>query len=488
MQPPSRGRSLALITALAGALLIPGAARAQDDPGELLEDGRRAFERERYEEAREKLWEYLDATSNLSGAARMPQADALYMIALMEPDAAVAGGHYRIIVDEFAAASVADDALHRLALLNLVEGSPDLAIQQLEQLRAEYPASRHQAEIPLWIGQARLAAGEPRVAVEALLEGFARVKSGDLPRGISMGQRDAMAAEYAHWLARAHTVAGDEETAIQYYSLLTLDYPASPQAAEAREMLAARAGGAPPGMMASAAGEVRAPEGAAGVGAPPVPTPAADEAAARTAETVPLPAGVDPSASAEDEPAGEEGFEDIAIADPVAAAPDGVGRGERGRPGTPVLEAPTVEEPAVEEPTVAEPAPRPAAAEPVTEPAEQSVEQAAEPEVPPAAEPAAEATPEDLDPPAKFGPGVGGELVYLQVGAFTSAARAADLSKRLKADGFNSAVQIAVVDGRGFYRVRIGPFRAAADGQRIDRDRRRLTELGYPVESVPATR
>lgn len=493
MPPPSRGRALALTTMLAGALLIPGAVRAQDDPGELLEDGRRAFERERYEEAREKLWEYLDATSNLSGAARMPQADALYLIALMEPDAAVAGGHYRIIVGEFPAASVADDALHRLALLNLVEGRPDLAIQQLEQLRTEYPVSRHQAEIPLWIGQARLAAGEPQVAVETLLEGFARVKSGDLPRGTSMGQRDAMAAEYAHWLARAYTAAGEEETAIQYYSLLTLDYPASPQAAEAREMLAARAGGAPPGMMASAAGEVRAPEAAADAGRPSVPTPAADEPAARAAETVPLPAGADPSPAAGDEPAGEEGFEDIAVADPVAAAPDGVGRGEGGRPESPVVEEPAVaeprvEEPTVEEPVVAEPAPRPAPAEPVTEPAEQSVEQAAEPEVPPAAEPAAEAAPEDLDPPAKFAPGGGGELVYLQVGAFTSAARAADLSKRLKADGFNSAVQIAVVDGRGFYRVRIGPFRAAADGQRIDRDRRRLTELGYPVESVPATR
>lgn len=462
---------------------MPGAAPAQDDPGELLEDGRRAFERERYEEAREKLWEYLDATSNLSGAARMPQADALYLIALMEPDAAVAGGHYRIIVAEFPAASVADDALHRLALLNLVEGKPDLAIQQLEQLRTEYPVSRHQAEIPLWIGQARLAAGEPQVAVETLLEGFARVKSGDVPRGTSMGQRDAMAAEYAHWLARAYTAAGEGETAIQYYSLLTLDYPASPQAAEAREMLAARAGGASPGLMASAAGEGRAPEVATGAGRPAVPTPAADEPPAPTAETMPLPAGADPSAPAEGEPAGEEGFEDIAVADPVAAAPDGVGRVEGGRP-----EPPVGDQPAIEEPARAGPPPGPAAARPVTEPEEQSVAPATEPEVPPAAEPAAQAEPEDLEPPAKFAPGGGGDLVYLQVGAFTSAARAADLSKRLKADGFNSAVQIAVVDGRGFYRVRIGPFRASADGQRIDRDRRRLTDLGYPVESVPATR
>ncbi|MGH7543339.1 MAG: SPOR domain-containing protein, partial [Gemmatimonadota bacterium] len=130
----------------------------------------------------------------------------------------------------------------------------------------------------------------------------------------------------------------------------------------------------------------------------------------------------------------------------------------------------------------------------IAAPAAEEPEPVAVPPVRPAEiePPAAEARPapetEDLEPPAKFAPGGGADLVYLQVGAFTSAARAADLSKRLKADGFNSAVQIAVVDGRGFYRVRIGPFRASVDGQRIDRDRRRLTELGYPVESVPATR
>jgi hypothetical protein len=83
MRPRSRARSLTLLSIIGGTLLASSAARAQDDPGKLLEDGRRAFERERYEEAREKLWEFLDATSNLTGAARMPQAEALYTIALM---------------------------------------------------------------------------------------------------------------------------------------------------------------------------------------------------------------------------------------------------------------------------------------------------------------------------------------------------------------------------------------------------------------------
>ncbi|HET6340752.1 MAG TPA: tetratricopeptide repeat protein, partial [Gemmatimonadota bacterium] len=304
MRPRSRVRSLALVSILGGALLAPGAARAQDDPGELLESGRRAFERERYEEAREKLWEYLDATSMLTGAARMPQAEALYMIALMEPDAAVAGGHYQIIVNEFPASQVADDALHRLALLNLVEGETDLAIQQLEQLRTEYPVSRHQAEIPLWIGQARLAAGEPQVAVETLLDGFGRVKSADLPREISMAQRDALAAEYAHWLARAYTESGDETTATQYYSLLTLDYPASPQAAEAREMLAARGGAAPPGVVASAAGEGRPPEIVA-VGPPVTPSEALPREEPPMAQEPAAPPDSEPAAEAVAEPAAE---------------------------------------------------------------------------------------------------------------------------------------------------------------------------------------
>ncbi|MGH7549706.1 MAG: SPOR domain-containing protein [Gemmatimonadota bacterium] len=490
------------VALLAGAFLLPGAAVAQDDPGELLEDGRRAFERQNFEESREKLWAYLDATSNLTGAARMPQAEALYYIALMEPDAAVAGRHYQIIVDEFPASPVADDALHRLALLNMVEGRPDLAIQQFEQLRQNYPVSRYQPEVALWIGQARFAAGDPRAAVSTFEEGFARVKASELPREISMGQRDALAAEYAHWLARAHAEAGDEQTAMQYYTLLTLDYPDSPQAADARQVLASRGVETPPPAVASAAGEREPGEGAPGAENLPLGDEArvdegqpAEEGAEQSAPIdLPPVAAALPQADAEAtaqptpdaDPAGEqqapreEEFEDIAVADPVAAAPEGVGRGE-GRPTEGPPEEPAAEAAPTAEVTVERPAEDPVA--------EQTAEAAPEREVleRPAEERPIEPS-EELGPPAKFGPGGGNaDIVYLQVGAFTSATRAADLSKRLKEDDFNSSVQIAVVDGRGFYRVRVGPFRTSADAERIDRDRRRLTELGYPVEQVPAT-
>jgi cell division protein FtsN len=74
--------------------------------------------------------------------------------------------------------------------------------------------------------------------------------------------------------------------------------------------------------------------------------------------------------------------------------------------------------------------------------------------------------------------------VWLQVGAFSSAANAADLSSRLKGDGFDSKVEIGIVDGQGYYRVRLGPYRLPADAGRLDDARRRLEARGYPARQV----
>ena len=110
----------AAVTAIAtdfGA--IPAAAQ---DAAQLLDRGKRAFEAGDFEAARTDLWAYLEATAGLTGPSRLPQADALYTIALMEADAGIAAQHYRTIVEEYAASSVADEALFRLAQLDLVEG------------------------------------------------------------------------------------------------------------------------------------------------------------------------------------------------------------------------------------------------------------------------------------------------------------------------------------------------------------------------------
>ena len=456
-----RSARIALVTATIAIVANTGEARGQD---ELLAEGRRAYEREEYALARETLWKYLDATANLSGAARMPQAEALYYIAVMEPDASVANRHYEIIVDEFPAATVADQALYRLALFELATGRPTDARGRFERLQREYPFSRSQPELPLLIGRTHLTEGNSTDAVASFENGFRRIKAQDLPREMPRGQREAMEAEYAHWLASAHMQAGHEQTAIQYYSLLTLDYPSSPQASEARATLASLQGGGervstpPEGVIGDVA--VADPTVDAPVGGPP-------------AEVEPLPDRVEPEPELRVErPMGRT--PDLpAIAapipqDPGQAAPDRPAAEEQVERREPPADQPPAQ---IEPDREPDPAP-PARDEP-------------EPE-PPAAEPQFEPPPSDGQPPAKFAPADASDLVYLQVGAFNSASRAADLSKRLKAEGFASTIQVAVIEGRGFYRVRVGPFRPETEAERMDEDKEKLTTLGYPAEPVKA--
>lgn len=439
-----RSARIAIMTATIAIAAATGAL-GQDD---LLRDGRRAYERGEYTLARETLWKYLDATANLTGAARMPQAEALYYIAVMEPDASVATRHYEIIVDEFPAASVADQALYRLGLFELSTGRPADGRGRFERLQREYPFSAAQPELPLLIGRTHMAEGNPTEAITSFEDGFRRIKAQDLPREMPRAQREAMEAEYAHWLASAHMDAGDEGRAIQYYSLLTLDYPASPQASEARTTLASLRG---------AAQDEGAPrEGV--IGDVAVADPSADAPVGGPEEQMDAPARVEPEPRAEAPPAPD--LPEIAAPipqDPGRAAPD----------------RPAAEEP----PARVEPEPEPQPEPPARE----------EPEPQPrAAEPAFEPPPSDGLPPAKFPPADARDLVYLQVGAFNSAARAADLSKRLKAEGFASTIQVAVIEGRGFYRVRVGPFRPETDAEQMDENKEKLSALGLPAEPVKA--
>lgn len=440
-----RSARIAIMAATIAIVATTGEARGQD---ELLAEGRRAYERGEYALARETLWKYLDATANLTGAARMPQAEALYYIAVMEPDANVATRHYEIIVDEFPAASVADEALYRLGLFELSTGRPADGRARFERLQREYPFSRAQPELPLLIGRTHMAEGNPTEAIASFEDGFRRIKAQDLPREMPRAQREAMEAEYAHWLANAHMDAGDEERAIQYYSLLTLDYPASPQASEARTTLASLRGAAQDegvpreGVIGDVA--VADPSADAPVGGPEEEgEPEAPAAQAPDIPEIAAPIPQDPGQAAPDRPAAEEELEPQAPAD--------------------------------EPPARVDPEPEPAAAPPAREAPEPSAE-----------EPAFEPPPSDGLPPAKFPPADAADLVYLQVGAFTSAARAADLSKRLKAEGFASTIQVAVIDGRGFYRVRVGPFRPETDAEQMDANKQKLTELGLPAEPVQA--
>ncbi len=428
--------AIGILGAMSAVAAVPARSMAQDPAG-LLASGRTAFEAGRYEKAKEDLWAYLDATASLSGASRLPQAEALFYIGQMETDAAVAAQHYQTIVEEYPASTIADEALFRLGVYTLVTGNPAEARTRFVELRQNYPFSRFQGEIPLWVGRTFLAERSYSAATTTFIEGFARVRTQDLPYELAPAQRDALAAEYAYWLATAFAEEGDRETAMQYWSLLALDYASAPQAAEARAALAN--GGRPVETTTTDFAMAAAP-----VSEEPVYEPPAEEPA------------YEPPA---EEPAYEPPAEEPAYEPPPAAA---------------VYVPPAAQEPPREEPVVREP-PR---EEPVVR-------------EPPREEPAAPTRrPDDEDvfkfPPAggaRPGPG-GAGTAYLQIGAFTSAASAADLSKRLREDGFSSAVEIEIRDGQGYYRVRVGPYRMPIEESALRATEDRLQRMGYPSQRV----
>lgn len=445
------GWTAAVLVGLACAAPLHAQA---DDPARLLSEGRDAYEAGDYDAAREALWGYLDATARITGPSRLPQAEALWYIALMEPDAAVAANHYRTIVDEYPAASVADQALFRLAVYDLVSGDPEQARERLNTLGRDYPFSRAQPEVPMWIGRTHLAEGDEGAAIEAFLDGYTRVKTQDLPNEIPVQQREALAAEYAYWLAASYAQEGDVSTARQYYTLLTLDYPDSPQAADAREALARIGRGEAP-----VSGDVAVRTETDRADRAEADRSGIDRGEADRTERGMIGDRADVEAEAAVErPAGGDPVADLEVVEP--------GEAER-------REAPPARE-AREEPPVRAPAEEPRAAEP------EVVEREPEPE-----RQEARRGPEvRVDEPAKFPTPTPAGSTWLQVGAFSSAANAADLSKRLKEDGFDTRVEVGIVDGQGYYRVRVGPFDMPSESGRLEETRDRLDGLGYPTRQV----
>jgi len=431
--------------ALALAFVPSGELVAQeiDDPARLLAAGEAAYEEGDFETARERLEEYLVATDDVTGPSRLPRARAIYTLGLMESDAAVAARRYETVVEEYPASSVADQAIFRLGVLALMEGRSEEARERFRELDRTYPYSRLQPELPLWVGRTYLSEERYTDASDVLLDGYTKVKSRDLPVELPRAQREALEAEYAWWLAATFRQEGDLRTATQYYSLLMLDYPGSPQAEDARHAMA----------------EIEE----------------SDLAERPTGKEIePRLDGVEPA-----ERAGE--------AEPDA---DAVARAEPERREEPPLVRTTppsrLEDPGDRIEPETEPEPE-LAPEPerdfVDEPADDLADEpeGADPERP-AVERQADVGPAALVRGVEEGP------VYLQVGAFTSASRAADLSNRLRADGFDPGIEIAIVDGQGYYRVRLGPYRMPEQEGVVEANRRRLAQRGYPADRVAAER
>jgi len=439
MKPRSRWMALAL----AFASIPAGGLGAQevDDPARLLAAGEDAYDEGDFEMARERLEEYLVATDDVTGPSRLPRARAIYTLGLMESDAAVAARRYETVVEEYPASSVADQAIFRLGVLALMEGRSEEARERFRELDRTYPYSRLQPELPLWVGRTYLSEERYTDASDVLLDGYTKVKSRDLPVELPRAQREALEAEYAWWLAATFRQEGDLRTATQYYSLLMLDYPGSPQAEDARHAMA----------------EIEE----------------SDLAERPTGKEIePRADGVGPAER-------ERGDEADARADALARAEP-----ERREEPPLVRTAPPsrLEDPGDRiEPETA----------PAREPERDFVDEPADDfaEEPEGADPERPAVERQADVgPAALVRGVEEGPVYLQVGAFTSATRAADLSNRLRADGFDPGIEIAIVDGQGYYRVRLGPYRMPEQESVVEANRRRLAQRGYPADRVAADR
>ncbi|HEY7529794.1 MAG TPA: SPOR domain-containing protein [Gemmatimonadota bacterium] len=213
--------------------------------------------------------------------------------------------------------------------------------------------------------------------------------------------------------------------------------------------------------------------------APPPVSPPADDAPALRAPEPGRPGGIsDEGRAAED---GGDGDGDRPETGDRAAASDG-GRALRGAVApAPSRDAGPEQErrPGPERTPGADRAAEPESPEVEDQPVDATPAAPAPGRADVAAAPPAAAPPGELEPIAP-GP------VYLQVGAFTRAASASGLSSELRRKGFEPSIDTGIVNGEGYYRVRVGPFQVPAERTRLEDVRAALLAAGYgPVTTRP---
>src|SRR5688500_4295052 len=92
----------------------------------------------------------VDSMYRLSAPASGERAEALFWRASLAATAADAERDYRAIVVDHATSPRAEDALLRLAQLELARGDRVSALRNLQRLGAEFPSSRQRARTSYW--------------------------------------------------------------------------------------------------------------------------------------------------------------------------------------------------------------------------------------------------------------------------------------------------------------------------------------------------
>lgn len=122
------------------------------------------------------------ADSLLSAATpgTLRYAEALFWRASVAPTAAAAERDYRMISIEYPLSPRAEDALLRLAQLELARGDRALALKHLERLTLEHPASPARARASYWRSRVLFEDGNVPRACAALADARTHVPPGDV--------------------------------------------------------------------------------------------------------------------------------------------------------------------------------------------------------------------------------------------------------------------------------------------------------------------
>ena len=122
----------------------------------------------------------VDSMYRSSAPASAERAEALFWRATLAATAADAERDYRAIVVDHAASARVEDALLRLAQLELARGDRDGALRHLQRLSTEFPGSRQGARTHYWMARVLFEKGDLAAACAANGEALTRVAATDI--------------------------------------------------------------------------------------------------------------------------------------------------------------------------------------------------------------------------------------------------------------------------------------------------------------------
>ena len=122
----------------------------------------------------------VDSMYRLSAPSSGERAEALYWRGNLAATAADAERDYRAIVVDHATSPRVEDALLRLAQLELARGDRDASLRHLQRLAAEFPNSRHRARTSYWTARVLFDRSDVPAACEANADALARVVAADI--------------------------------------------------------------------------------------------------------------------------------------------------------------------------------------------------------------------------------------------------------------------------------------------------------------------